>query len=174
MKNLVTGGTGFLGSHLVDKLIKRGEEVICIDNLSTGNINNISHLINNDSFQFIEHDVIDPIEIDCERIWHLACPASPIQYQKDPIQTTKTSFLGTYNMLEVALRNKARIFFASTSEIYGDPEVSPQQESYKGSVNPIGTRSCYDEGKRVAESLCFDYFRAHDVEIRIARIFNTY
>tara|TARA_B100000161_G_C33520019_1_gene400629 strand:+ start:36 stop:965 length:930 start_codon:yes stop_codon:yes gene_type:complete len=174
LKNLVTGGTGFLGSHLVDKLIERGEKVICIDNLSTGNINNISHLLNNDSFEFIKHDVIDPIEIDCERIWHLACPASPIQYQKDPIQTTKTSFLGTHNMLGLALRNKARILFASTSEIYGDPEVSPQKESYKGSVNPIGTRSCYDEGKRVAESLCFDYLRTHNIEIRIARIFNTY
>ena len=170
----MTGGAGFLGSHLIDELIERGEKVICIDNLSTGNINNISHLLENDSFEFIEHDVINPIEQSCDRIWHLACPASPIQYQKDPIKTTKTSFLGTYNMLGLALRNKARLLFASTSEVYGDPEVNPQKESYKGSVNPIGTRSCYDEGKRVAESLCFDYLRAHGVEIRIARIFNTY
>ena len=174
MKNLVTGGAGFLGSHLIDKLIARGERVVCIDNLSTGNINNISHLFENDSFEFIEHDVINPTNISCDRIWHLACPASPIQYQRDPIKTTKTSFLGTYNMLGLALSNKARIFFASTSEVYGDPEVSPQHEGYKGSVNPIGIRSCYDEGKRVAESLCFDYLRTHNLEIRVARIFNTY
>tara|TARA_S200000501_G_scaffold378289_1_gene440201 strand:+ start:593 stop:1516 length:924 start_codon:yes stop_codon:yes gene_type:complete len=174
LRNLVTGGAGFLGSHLIDKLIERGEKVICIDNLSTGNINNISHLLENDSFEFIQHDVINPIKKNCDRIWHLACPASPIQYQKNPIKTTKTSFLGTYNMLGLALSNKARFFFASTSEVYGDPEVSPQHEGYKGSVNTIGTRSCYDEGKRVAESLCFDYFRTHNLEIRIARIFNTY
>ena len=174
MKNLVTGGAGFLGSHLIDRLIERGEEVICIDNLSTGNINNISHLIENDSFEFIEHDVINPIKITCDRVWHLACPASPIQYQKDPIKTTKTSFLGTYNMLGIALANKARFLFASTSEVYGDPEISPQSEVYKGSVNTTGTRSCYDEGKRVAESLCFDYLRTHNLEIRVARIFNTY
>ena len=174
MKNLVTGGAGFLGSHLIDKLIERGEKVICIDNLSTGNINNISHLLEDDSFEFIEHDVINPIKVTCDRIWHLACPASPIQYQKNPINTTKISFLGTYNMLGLALANKARFFFASTSEVYGDPEVSPQNEEYKGSVNTIGTRSCYDEGKRVAESLCFDYLRMHNVEIRVARIFNTY
>ena len=174
MINLVTGGAGFLGSHLIDKLIEKGEKVITIDNLSTGRVENISHLFKNDLFEFINHDVIDPIEINCDRIWHLACPASPIQYQKNPIKTTKTSFLGTYNMLGIALRNKARLFFASTSEVYGDPDISPQKESYKGSVNPIGTRSCYDEGKRVAESLCFDYFRTHNLEIRIARIFNTY
>ena len=174
MINLVTGGAGFLGSYLIEKLLEKKEKVICIDNLSTGQIENISHLFKNDLFEFINHDVIDPIEINCDRIWHLACPASPIQYQKNPIKTTKTSFLGTYNMLGLALRNKARLFFASTSEVYGDPDISPQKESYKGSVNPIGTRSCYDEGKRVAESLCFDYFRTHNVEIRIARIFNTY
>ncbi len=174
MINLVTGGAGFLGSYLVEKLLEKREKVICIDNLSTGQIENISHLFKNDLFEFINHDVIDPIEINCDRIWHLACPASPIQYQKNPIKTTKTSFLGTYNMLGLALRNKARLFFASTSEVYGDPDISPQKESYKGSVNPIGTRSCYDEGKRVAESLCFDYFRTHNLEIRIARIFNTY
>ena len=174
MINLVTGGAGFLGSYLIEKLLEKKEKVICIDNLSTGQLENISHLFKNDLFEFINHDVIDPIEINCDRIWHLACPASPIQYQKNPIKTTKTSFLGTYNMLGLALRNKARLFFASTSEVYGDPDISPQKESYKGSVNPIGTRSCYDEGKRVAESLCFDYFRTHNVEIRIARIFNTY
>ena len=174
MINLVTGGAGFLGSHLIDKLIARGEKVIAIDNLSTGNIKNISHHFKNDSFMFIDNDVIVPIEIKCDRIWHLACPASPIQYQKNPIKTTKTCFIGTYNMLEVALANKAKLLFASTSEVYGDPEVSPQYEEYKGSVNTIGTRSCYDEGKRVAESLCFDYFRTHNLDIRIARIFNTY
>ncbi len=174
MINLVTGGAGFLGSYLVEKLLEKGEKVICIDNLSTGKIENISNLFENDFFEFINHDVIDPIEIHCDRVWHLACPASPIQYQKNPIKTTKTIFLGTYNMLELARHNKARLLFASTSEVYGDPEISPQEESYKGSVNPIGTRSCYDEGKRVAESLCFDYFRTHNVEIRIARIFNTY
>ena len=174
MINLVTGGAGFLGSYLIEKLLEKKEKVICIDNLSTGQIDNISHLFKNDLFEFINHDVINPIEIDCDRVWHLACPASPIQYQKNPINTTKTSFLGTYNMLGLALLNKARLFFASTSEVYGDPNISPQKESYKGSVNPIGTRSCYDEGKRVAESLCFDYFRTHNVEIRIARIFNTY
>ena len=170
----MTGGAGFLGSHLIDKLIERGEKIICLDNLSTGNINNISHLLESDSFEFIEHDVINPIKVTCDKIWHLACPASPIQYQKDPIKTTKTSFLGTYNMLGLALANRARFLFASTSEVYGDPEVSPQHEGYKGSVNTIGTRSCYDEGKRVAESLCFDYLRTHNLEIRIARIFNTY
>ena len=174
MINLVTGGAGFLGSYLIEKLLEKKEKVICIDNLSTGQIENISHLFKNDLFEFINHDVINPIEIDCDRVWHLACPASPIKYQKNPINTTKTSFLGTYNMLGLALRNKARLFFASTSEVYGDPDISPQKENYKGSVNPIGTRSCYDEGKRVAESLCFDYFRTHNVEIRIARIFNTY
>ena len=174
MINLVTGGAGFLGSYLTEKLLEKKEKVICIDNLSTGQIDNISHLFKNDLFEFINHDVINPIEIDCDRVWHLACPASPIQYQKNPINTTKTSFLGTYNMLGLALLNKARLFFASTSEVYGDPDISPQKESYKGSVNPIGTRSCYDEGKRVAESLCFDYFRTHNIEIRIARIFNTY
>ena len=174
MINLVTGGAGFLGSHLIDKLIARGEKVITIDNLSTGNIDNISHLLRNDSFDFIEHDVINPIEIKCDRIWHLACPASPIQYQKNPIKTAQTSFLGTNNMLELALNCNAKLLFASTSEVYGDPEVKVQNENYKGSVNPIGTRSCYDEGKRIAESLCFDYFRTHNVQIGVARIFNTY
>ena len=174
MINLVTGGAGFLGSHLIDKLISRGEKVITIDNLSTGNIENISHHLENDSFEFIEHDVINPIEIKCDRIWHLACPASPIQYQKNPIKTAQTSFLGTNHMLDLALRYNATLLFASTSEIYGDPEINVQDESYKGSVNPIGKRSCYDEGKRIAESLCFDYFRSHSLKIRVARIFNTY
>ncbi len=174
LKNLVTGGAGFLGSHLIDKLLARREKVITIDDLSTGNIENISHHFKNDSFEFIEHDVINPIDINCDRIWHLACPASPIQYQKDPIKTAQTSFLGTNNMLELALRCKAKILFASTSEVYGDPEVKVQNESYKGSVNPIGRRSCYDEGKRIAESLCFDYYRTHGLEIRVVRIFNTY
>ena len=174
MINLVTGGAGFLGSHLIDKLIEGGEKVLCIDNLTTGNLNNISHLFENDSFEFIEHDVINPIKLSCDRIWHLACPASPNQYQKNPINTTKTCFIGTYNMLGLALSNKAKFFFASTSEVYGDPEVSPQDEGYRGSVNPIGIRSCYDEGKRVAESLCFDYLRTHNLDIKVARIFNTY
>ncbi len=174
MINLVTGGAGFLGSHLIDKLIDRGEKVICIDNLTTGSINNISHLFENSLFEFIEHDVINPIKLSCDRIWHLACPASPNQYQKNPIKTTKTSFMGTYNMLGLALSNKAKFLFASTSEVYGDPEVSPQDEGYRGSVNTIGIRSCYDEGKRVAESLCFDYLRTHNLDIKVARIFNTY
>lgn len=174
MINLVTGGAGFLGSHLIDKLIEKGEKVICIDNLSTGQLSNISHHFKNELFDFIQHDVINSLEIQCDRIWHLACPASPIQYQKNPIKTAKTSFLGTNNMLELALSCKAKLLFASTSEVYGDPEVKVQNESYKGSVNPIGTRSCYDEGKRIAESLCFDYFRFHNVEISVARIFNTY
>ena len=172
--NLVTGGAGFIGSNLIDYLIRHHENVICIDNLSTGNINNISHLIENDSFEFIEHDVINPIELEIDRIWHLACPASPIHYQINPIKTSKTSFLGTYNMLGLARRVGARILLASTSEVYGDPEIHPQPEEYKGSVNPIGLRSCYDEGKRIAESLCFDYKRMHGIEIRVARIFNTY
>ena len=159
MNLLITGGAGYIGSHVVLAALEQGHRITVFDNLSTGNINNISHHLDNKNFEFLEHDVTIPIEIDCNRIWHLACPASPIQYQKNPIKTTKTSFLGTYNMLGVARHNKARLFFASTSEIYGDPEISPQDESYKGSVNPIGTRSCYDEGKRVAESLCFDYLR---------------
>ena len=174
MINLVTGGAGFLGSHLIDKLIERGEKVLCIDNLTTGSINNISHLFENDSFKFIEHDVTNPIKLSCDKVWHLACPASPNQYQKNPIKTTKTSFIGTYNMLGLALSNKAKFLFASTSEVYGDPEVSPQDEGYRGSVNTIGLRSCYDEGKRVAESLCFDYLRTHNLDIKVARIFNTY
>ena len=174
MKNLVTGGAGFLGSHLIGKLIDNNEEVICLDNLFTGRIENIKHWENNQKFKFINHDVINPIELKVERIWHLACPASPIHYQLNPIKTAKTSFLGTYNMLGLAKKTKARILLASTSEIYGDPEIHPQNEDYKGSVNPIGIRSCYDEGKRIAESLTFDYLRVHKTDVSIARIFNTY
>ena len=174
MKNLVTGGAGFVGSHLIDRLMNKGEEVVCLDNFFTGNINNIKHWLDNKKFKLIEHDVIEPIEIDVKKIWHLACPASPVKYQINPISTTKINFLGTYNMLNLAKRVKAKILFASTSEVYGDPEIHPQPESYKGSVNPIGIRSCYDEGKRVSESLCFDFKRQHNVDIKVARIFNTY
>ena len=170
----MTGGAGFVGSHLVDRLMGRGEEVILLDNLFTGNKNNITKWFGNPLFEFIRHDVTDPIQLEVDRIWHLACPASPIHYQKNPIKTSKTSFLGTYNMLGLARRVGARLLLASTSEVYGDPEVHPQPESYKGSVNTIGIRSCYDEGKRIAETLCSDYKRMHNVEIRIARIFNTY
>tara|TARA_Y100001968_G_scaffold333785_1_gene399462 strand:- start:3882 stop:4796 length:915 start_codon:yes stop_codon:yes gene_type:complete len=170
----VTGGAGFVGSHLVDRLMGRGEEVILLDNLFTGNKNNITKWFGNPLFEFIRHDVTDPIQLEVDRIWHLACPASPVHYQKNPIKTSKTSFLGTYNMLGLARRVGARLLLASTSEVYGDPEVHPQPESYKGSVNTIGIRSCYDEGKRIAETLCSDYKRMHNVEIRIARIFNTY
>ena len=172
--NLVTGGCGFLGSNLIDRLMNTGEEVICLDNFFTGREKNISKWINHPKFELIRHDVTIPISLEVDRIWHLACPASPINYQKNPIQTSKTSFLGTYNMLDLAKRVKARFLMASTSEIYGDPEVHPQPESYNGSVNPIGIRSCYDEGKRIAESLCFDYKRMHNCDIRVARIFNTY
>jgi len=174
LRNLVTGGAGFVGSHLVNRLIKKGEEVICLDNFFTGRKSNILEHIGNPLFELIRHDVTEPITLEVDRIWHLACPASPIHYQFNPIKTSKTSFLGTYNMLGLARRVGARLLMASTSEIYGDPEVHPQPESYKGSVNTIGIRSCYDEGKRIAESLCFDYYRKHNVEIRVARIFNTY
>ena len=174
LRNLITGGAGFLGSHLVDRLMKSGEKVICLDNFFTGSKENIEHWIGHPSFELISHDVIEPINLDVDRIWHLACPASPIHYQFNPIKTAKTSFLGTYNMLGLARRVGARILFASTSEVYGNPEIHPQSEKYSGNVNPIGIRSCYDEGKRVAESLCYDYMRMHQIEIRIARIFNTY
>ena len=174
MRNLVTGGAGFLGSHLIDRLINNSEEVICLDNYFTGRKTNISQWFGNKNFELIRHDVVNPMQLEIDRIWHLACPASPVHYQSNPIKTAKTSFLGTYNMLGLARRVKARILLASTSEVYGDPEVHPQPEEYKGSVNPIGIRSCYDEGKRIAESLCFDYQRMHQTEIRVARIFNTY
>jgi UDP-glucuronate decarboxylase len=174
VKNLVTGGAGFVGSHLVDRLMKSGEKVLCLDNFFTGSRENIEHWIGHPSFELIHHDVTEPIKLDVDRIWHLACPASPIHYQLNPIKTAKTSFLGTYNMLGLARRVGARILFASTSEVYGNPEIHPQPENYNGNVNPIGIRSCYNEGKRVAESLCYDYMRTHGTEIRIARIFNTY
>ena len=174
MRNLVTGGAGFLGSHLIDRLIDLEQEVICLDNYFTGRKSNVSRHLNNPLFELIRHDVTEPIRLEVDRIWHLACPASPVHYQSNPIKTSKTSFMGTYNMLGLAKRTKARLFMASTSEVYGDPEVHPQPESYKGSVNSYGIRSCYDEGKRIAESLCFDYQRTHNVDVRIVRIFNTY
>ncbi len=174
MRNLITGGAGFIGSHLIKKLIKKNESIICLDNLHTGRINNFSELQNSHNFKFIEHDVVEPIDIEVDRIWHLACPASPLHYQENPIKTARTNFLGTNNILELALRNNAQILFTSTSEVYGDPEVHPQLETYKGNVNPIGIRSCYDEGKRISETLCFDYHRMYNLDIKVARIFNTY
>ena len=174
IRNLVTGGAGFLGSHLIDKLMDSGQEVVCIDNFYTGRKSNLNKWLGNPKFEIIRHDITEPILVEVDRIWHLACPASPIQYQSNPIKTAKTSFLGTYNMLGLARRTRARIFLASTSEIYGDPEVHPQPENYRGNVNTTGTRSCYDEGKRIAETLCFDYQRMHSTEIRVGRIFNTF
>jgi UDP-glucuronate decarboxylase len=174
IRNLVTGGAGFLGSHLIDRLMEAGEEVICVDNYFTGRKDNVRHWIGHPSFELIRHDVTDPLRLEVDRIWHLACPASPVHYQFNPIKTAKTSFLGTYNMLGLARRVGARLLLASTSEVYGDPEVHPQPESYRGCVNTIGIRSCYDEGKRIAETLCFDYQRRHGTEIRVMRIFNTY
>ena len=174
MRNLITGGAGFLGSHLTDRLMQAGEEVICLDNFFTGRKENIRGWIGHPNFELIRHDVTEPIKLEVDRIWHLACPASPIHYQFNPIKTAKTSFLGTYNMLGLARRVGARFLLASTSEVYGDPEVHPQPESYRGCVNTIGIRSCYDEGKRIAETLCFDYQRMHSTEIRVMRIFNTY
>jgi len=171
---LVTGGAGFLGSHLCDRLIKEGNYVICVDNLFTGSKDNIKHLLSNPNFEFIEHDVIEPLYVEVDQIYNLACPASPPHYQYDPIKTAKTSVFGALNMLGLAKRTGARILQASTSEVYGDPEVHPQPESYRGCVNTIGIRSCYDEGKRMAETLFFDYHRQHKVDIRIIRIFNTY
>jgi len=172
--HLVTGGAGFLGSHLIDRLMEAGDEVICLDNYFTGRKANIARWIGHPRFELIRHDVTEPIKLEVDRIWHLACPASPIHYQFNPVKTAKTSFFGTYNMLGLARRVGARLLLASTSEVYGDPEVHPQPESYWGSVNPIGVRSCYDEGKRIAETLCFDYQRMNDVQVRVARIFNTY
>ncbi len=173
-RNLITGGCGFLGSHLAKKLLEKGEEVISLDNFFTGNKKNIEKLYKYPNFELIRHDVTEPIKIEVDKIWHLACPASPIHYQHNPIKTTKTIFMGTYNMLGLAKRVGAKILLASTSEIYGDPEVHPQNEDYRGSVNTTGIRSCYDEGKRIAETLCSDYLRMHGVDIRIMRIFNTY
>lgn len=173
-KALVTGGAGFLGSHLCDRLIKEGHDVLCVDNFFTGSKTNIAHLIGNPYFELMRHDVTFPLYVEVNEIYNLACPASPINYQFDPVQTTKTSVHGAINMLGLAKRVKARIFQASTSEVYGDPEVHPQTEDYWGRVNPIGIRSCYDEGKRCAETLFFDYHRQHNLDIKVARIFNTY
>ena len=171
---LVTGGAGFLGSHLCDRLIEQGNDVICIDNLFTGSKDNIRHLMGNPYFEFIRHDVTEPIYVEVDQIYNLACPASLIHYQYDPIKTGKTSVLGALHTLGLAKRVHARILQASTSEVYGDPEIHPQPESYRGCVNPIGIRSCYDEGKRMAETLFFDYHRQHQVDIKVIRIFNTY
>jgi UDP-glucuronate decarboxylase len=171
---LVTGGAGFLGSHLCDRLIAEGREVICVDNFYTGSKRNIEHLIHNPRFELIRHDIWLPLYVEVEQIFNLACPASPVHYQNDPVATTKTSVLGAINMLGLAKRRKARILQASTSEVYGDPQIHPQPETYWGNVNPSGIRACYDEGKRCAETLFFDYYRQHKVDIRVARIFNTY
>ena len=171
---LVTGGAGFLGSHLCERLLGEGNEVICVDNFFTGKKANIAHLLHNPNFELIRHDVTVPLYLEVDEIFNLACPASPVHYQHDPIQTTKTSVLGAINMLELAKRTNAKIFQASTSEVYGDPDIHPQPESYVGNVNPIGPRSCYDEGKRCAETLFFDYKRQHCLNIKVARIFNTY
>jgi UDP-glucuronate decarboxylase len=171
---LVTGGAGFLGSHLIDRLLQRGDEVICVDNMFTGTRQNIEHLLNHPRFEFIRHDITSPLHLEVDQIYNLACPASPIHYQHDPVQTTKTNVTGALNMLGLAKRSGATILQASTSEVYGNPSVHPQQEDYWGNVNPVGPRSCYDEGKRCAETLFFDYHRRHGLEVRVARIFNTY
>ena len=174
MRILITGGAGFLGSHLSERLLHEGHEILCLDNFFTGRKRNVEHLLGNPRFELIRHDVCDPYKFEVDQIYNLACPASPPHYQHNPIKTTKTSFLGAMHALGLAKRVGARVFQASTSEVYGDPEVHPQPESYKGSVNPIGIRACYDEGKRVAETLFFDYHRENGVEIRVVRIFNTY
>ncbi len=171
---LVTGGAGFLGSHLCEKLLNSGNEVICVDNFFTGSKENIAHLLNNPYFELLRHDVTFPLYVEVDEIYNLACPASPVHYQFDPVQTTKTSVLGAINMLGLAKRIKVKILQASTSEVYGDPEIHPQTEDYRGNVNPIGPRACYDEGKRCAETLFFDYYRQHRVNIKVMRIFNTY
>lgn len=173
-KILVTGGAGFLGSHLCERLVERGDDVLCVDNYYTGNKANINHLLKFPSFEVMRHDVTFPLYVEVDRIFNLACPASPVHYQHDPVQTTKTSVHGAINMLGLAKRTGARILQASTSEVYGDPEIHPQPEGYWGRVNPIGIRSCYDEGKRCAETLFFDYYRQHQLEIKVMRIFNTY
>ena len=173
-RTLITGGAGFLGSHLCEQLVDRGDDVLCVDNFFTGTKDNIVHLLVNPHFELIRHDVTFPLYVEVDELYNLACPASPIHYQHDPVQTTKTSVHGAINMLGLAKRVKAKIFQASTSEVYGDPEVHPQTESYWGRVNPIGTRACYDEGKRCAETLFFDYHRQHRLRIKVARIFNTY
>ena len=174
MRILVTGGAGFIGSHLIDRLMDQSHDVICLDNFYTGHKRNILKWINNPYFELIRHDITEPIRLEVDQIYHLACPASPIHYQYNPVKTIKTNVMGTLNMLGLAKRVKARFLLASTSEVYGDPDVHPQPEEYRGNVNTIGIRSCYDEGKRVAETLAFDYHRQNDVDIRVARIFNTY
>ncbi len=174
MRILVTGGAGFLGSHLCERLLSEGHDVLCVDNFFTGRKRNIAHLMSNPYFEVMRHDVTFPLYVEVDQIYNLACPASPVHYQHDPVQTTKTSVHGAINMLGLAKRLGARIFQASTSEVYGDPEVHPQSEGYWGKVNPIGIRSCYDEGKRCAETLFFDYYRQHNLSIKVARIFNTY
>jgi UDP-glucuronate decarboxylase len=171
---LVSGGAGFLGSHLCERLLQEGNEVLCVDNLFTGRKENIYHLLENREFEFLRHDVTFPLFVEVDQIYNLACPASPVHYQFDPVQTTKTSVIGAINMLGLAKRLKIKILQASTSEVYGDPEIHPQPETYKGSVNTIGIRACYDEGKRCAETLFFDYYRQHKVDIKVMRIFNTY
>ena len=173
-KVLVTGGAGFLGSHLCERLVERGDDVLCVDNFFTGSKRNVDHLMDRHNFEIMRHDVTFPLYVEVEQIFNLACPASPVHYQHDPVQTTKTSVHGAINMLGLAKRVKARILQASTSEVYGDPSIHPQTEDYWGNVNPIGIRSCYDEGKRCAETLFFDYYRQHQLQIKVARIFNTY
>lgn len=174
MKTLVTGGAGFLGSHICERLLEQGHEVICLDNFFTGNKQNVAHLREHSNFELLRHDVIDPFKVEVDRIYNMACPASPVHYQYNPIKTVKTSVMGAINCLGLAKRVGARILQASTSEVYGDPEVHPQPESYRGNVNPIGLRACYDEGKRCAETLFFDYHRENKVDVRVVRIFNTY
>ncbi len=174
MRILVTGGAGFIGSHLCERLLGEGNDVICLDNFFTGSKDNIIHLMDNHRFELIRHDIIEPILLEVDQVYHLACPASPVHYQYNPVKTTKTSVMGTINMLGLAKRVKARILLASTSEVYGDPQIHPQTEDYWGNVNPIGIRSCYDEGKRLAETLMMDYHRQNAVDIRIVRIFNTF
>jgi UDP-glucuronate decarboxylase len=174
MRILVTGGAGFIGSHLIDRLMNDGHEVICLDNFYTGKKHNLLQWLDNPNFELIRHDITESIRLEVDQVYHLACPASPVHYQYNPIKTVKTNVIGTLNMLGLAKRVKARFLLASTSEVYGDPEIHPQTEDYRGSVNPIGIRSCYDEGKRMAETLAFDYYRENRVEIRVARIFNTY
>ena len=173
-RNLVSGGCGFLASHLIDRLIASGQFVYCVDDLSSGSISNIQHLLDSPFFSFVQHDVVDPITLDVDVIWHFACPASAISYQANPIKTAETCFLGTSNLLSLATSLKARFLLASTSEVYGDPDVHPQPETYLGSVSTTGIRACYDEGKRIAETLCFDYHRTFGTDVRVARIFNTY
>lgn len=173
-KVLVTGGAGFIGSHLCERLVSRGDDVLCVDNFFTGAKANVAHLLGESNFELLRHDVTFPLYVEVDEIYNLACPASPVHYQYDPVQTTKTSVHGAINALGLAKRTNAKILQASTSEVYGDPEIHPQPESYKGNVNPIGPRACYDEGKRCAETLFFDYHRQHDLNIRVCRIFNTY